>query len=291
MSSEKKEERREEDNGDVYRGKPSTEVVRTVTEEEVDEFFKILRRLHVATRTVARVNGGVVERELPSKKRKRSQSLGLRNSLDTKGVQEGGLDGLKRVGLRNSGLDLNCIPEPEAVKMRLFRLGLQWFVGLAEVVEIKLGGFVVCCGVVETCSFSGEISSCPSLVLLGATTVSSQDGWSLCFSCPPLLTPEDGFSCLNLRFFVLKIDNRQRVLCHCSFFVPFGQGAYASSDVGYLILSEVSLAGCAGFETLLGDVWRLRSSPTLASKASVKRVPTALRYGCSCPVSPLMSCA
>ncbi|KAL0793218.1 hypothetical protein Bca101_064595 [Brassica carinata] len=117
MSSEKKEERREEDNGDVYRGKPSTEVVRTVTEEEVDEFFKILRRLHVATRTVARVNGGVVERELPSKKRKRSQSLGLRNSLDTKGVQEGGLDGLKRVGLRNSGLDLNCIPEPEAVKM------------------------------------------------------------------------------------------------------------------------------------------------------------------------------
>ncbi|KAF8100893.1 hypothetical protein N665_0214s0053 [Sinapis alba] len=117
MSLERKEERREEANGDGDREKSSTEVVRTVTEEEVDEFFKILRRLHVATRTVARVNGGAVERELPSKKRKRSQSLGLRTSLDTNGVQEGELDGIKRVGLRNSGLDLNCIPEPEAVKM------------------------------------------------------------------------------------------------------------------------------------------------------------------------------
>lgn len=105
MSSVKKEERREED-------------VRTVTEEEVDEFFKILRRLHVATRMAARVNGGgVVERELPSKKRKRRQSLESKSSLDTNDVQDGESDGRTRVGLRNSGLDLNCIPEPEAVKM------------------------------------------------------------------------------------------------------------------------------------------------------------------------------
>ncbi|WZZ87805.1 protein NIM1-INTERACTING 2-like [Brassica napus] len=121
MSSEMKEERREEDNGkacgDEYRGKSSTEVVRTVTEEEVDEFFKILRRLHVATRTVARVNGGDAERELPSKKRKRIQSLGLRSSLDTNEVQDGESDGINRVGLRNLGLDLNCQPETEAVKM------------------------------------------------------------------------------------------------------------------------------------------------------------------------------
>ncbi|KAH0858401.1 hypothetical protein HID58_086662 [Brassica napus] len=129
MSSEMKEERREEDNGkacgDEYRGKSSTEVVRTVTEEEVDEFFKILRRLHVATRTVARVNGGDAERELPSKKRKRIQSLGLRSSLDTNEVQDGESDGINRVGLRNLGLDLNCQPETEAVKIveRESRLG------------------------------------------------------------------------------------------------------------------------------------------------------------------------
>ncbi|ESQ32901.1 hypothetical protein EUTSA_v10005164mg [Eutrema salsugineum] len=113
MSSEKKEERREEGNG----GRSSTEVVRTVTEEEVDEFFKILRRVHVATRTAAKVNGGIGEGELPSKKRKRSQSLGLRNSLDTNGVRDGEFDGINRVGLRNPGLDLNCKPEPEAVSL------------------------------------------------------------------------------------------------------------------------------------------------------------------------------
>ncbi|CAA7049780.1 unnamed protein product [Microthlaspi erraticum] len=120
MSSEKKEQHREEDNGkadgDVNRGKSSSmEVVRTVTEEEVDEFFKILRRVHVATRTVAKVNGGDDGRELPSKKRKRSQSLELRNSLDSNGVRDGAFDGMNRVGLRNSGLDLNCKPEPDAV--------------------------------------------------------------------------------------------------------------------------------------------------------------------------------
>ncbi|CAH8383358.1 unnamed protein product [Eruca vesicaria subsp. sativa] len=113
MKLEKKEERCEEDK---YIGNSSMEVVRTVTEEEVDEFFKILRRLHVATRKVTRVNGGEGERELPSKKRRRSESLGLRSSLDTNGVQDGELDGIKRVGLRNLGLDLNCLPEPEAVK-------------------------------------------------------------------------------------------------------------------------------------------------------------------------------
>lgn len=58
MRLEKKEERREEDNGDGHKGMPSMEVVRTVTEEEVDEFFKILRRVHVASRTVTRANGG-----------------------------------------------------------------------------------------------------------------------------------------------------------------------------------------------------------------------------------------
>ncbi|KAL1189669.1 Protein NIM1-INTERACTING 2 [Cardamine amara subsp. amara] len=116
-SSEKKEERREEDNGN--REKSSTEVVRTVTEEEVDEFFKILRRVHVATRTVAKVNGGVVERELPSKKRKRSQSLGLRNLLDTNGVRDGEFDGINRVGLQGLGLDLNCKPEPDGVSFSL----------------------------------------------------------------------------------------------------------------------------------------------------------------------------
>ncbi|KAL1206231.1 Protein NIM1-INTERACTING 2 [Cardamine amara subsp. amara] len=116
-SSEKKEERREEENGN--REKSSTEVVRTVTEEEVDEFFKILRRVHVATRTVAKVNGGVVERELPSKKRKRSQSLGLRNLLDTNGVRDGEFDGINRVGLQGLGLDLNCKPEPDGVSFSL----------------------------------------------------------------------------------------------------------------------------------------------------------------------------
>lgn len=115
MSSVKREERREEDNGNIE--KPSTEVVRTVTEEEVDEFFKILRRVHVATRTVAKVNGGVVERELPSKKRKRSQNLGLRNSLDSNGVRDGELDGISRVGLQGLGLDLNCKPEPDCVSL------------------------------------------------------------------------------------------------------------------------------------------------------------------------------
>ncbi|CAF2090392.1 hypothetical protein HID58_023928 [Brassica napus] len=117
MSSEKKVERREEDNGDGHIGKSSMEVVRTVTEEEVDEFFKILRRVHVAIRTVTRANGGIVERELTSKKRKRSQRLGLRSSLDSNGVRDGELDGIDRVGLRNSGLDLNCKPEPDAVSL------------------------------------------------------------------------------------------------------------------------------------------------------------------------------
>lgn len=112
MSSEKKDKRREEDNGDGDRGESSTEVVRTVTEEEVDEFFKILRRVHVATRTAAKVNGGVVERELPSKKRKRSQS-----SLDTNGVRDGEFDGVNRVGLMGLGLDLNCKPEPDCVSL------------------------------------------------------------------------------------------------------------------------------------------------------------------------------
>lgn len=115
MSSEKKQERLGEDNGDGNKGLSSTEVVRTVTEEEVDEFFKILRRVHVATRTAAKVNVGVDERELPSKKRKRSQSLGLVNSLHGNGVRDG--DGITRVGLRNSGLDLNCKPEPETVSL------------------------------------------------------------------------------------------------------------------------------------------------------------------------------
>ncbi|KAG2261498.1 hypothetical protein Bca52824_068577 [Brassica carinata] len=117
MSSEKKEERREEDNGDGHIGKSSMEIVRTVTEEEVDEFFKILRRVHVATRTVAKGNGGIAERELTSKKRKRSQRLGLNSSLDSNGVRDGELDGIDRVGLRNSGLDLNCKPEPDAVSL------------------------------------------------------------------------------------------------------------------------------------------------------------------------------
>lgn len=121
MSSEKIEEPREKDNGkadvDVNRGNSSIGAVRTVTEEEVDEFFKILRRVHVATRTVAKVNGGVDERELPCKKRKRSQSLGLRNSLDGNGVRDGEFDGINQVGLRNSGLDLNCKPEPDAVSL------------------------------------------------------------------------------------------------------------------------------------------------------------------------------
>ncbi|CAH8361044.1 unnamed protein product [Eruca vesicaria subsp. sativa] len=117
MSSEKKEERREEDNGDGHTEKSSMEVVRTVTEEEVDEFFKILRRVHVATRTLTRANGGMVERELTSKKRKRSQRVGMRSSMDTNGVRDGELDGIDRVGLRNSGLDLNCKPEPDAVSL------------------------------------------------------------------------------------------------------------------------------------------------------------------------------
>ncbi|KAJ0230608.1 Protein NIM1-INTERACTING 2 [Hirschfeldia incana] len=117
MSSEKKEERREEDNGDGDIGKSSMEVVRTVTEEEVDEFFKILRRVHAATRTVAKGNGGIVERELTSKKRKRSQKLGVNSSLDSNGVRDGELDGIDQVGFRNSGLDLNCKPEPDAVSL------------------------------------------------------------------------------------------------------------------------------------------------------------------------------
>ncbi|CAH8282653.1 unnamed protein product [Eruca vesicaria subsp. sativa] len=111
MSSEKRQERREEDNGDGLRGMLSTEAVRTVTEEEVDEFFKILRKVHVATRTAAKVNGAVDERELPSKKRKRSQSLELRHG---NGVGDGEFDGTNRLGL---GLDLNCKPEPEAVSL------------------------------------------------------------------------------------------------------------------------------------------------------------------------------
>ncbi|KFK35060.1 hypothetical protein AALP_AA5G229800 [Arabis alpina] len=103
MSLEKKREKHiEEDNGESDGDR------RTVTEEEVDEFFKILRRVHVATRTVTKVNGGVVE---PSKKRKRSQSLGLRNSLDTNGER----DGVNRVGLM--GLDLNSKPEPDCVSL------------------------------------------------------------------------------------------------------------------------------------------------------------------------------
>ncbi|CAA0383696.1 unnamed protein product [Arabidopsis thaliana] len=120
-NSLKKEERVEEDNGksDGNRGKPSTEVVRTVTEEEVDEFFKILRRVHVATRTVAKVNGGVAEGELPSKKRKRSQNLGLRNSMDCNGVRDGEFDEINRVGLQGLGLDLNCKPEPDSVSLSL----------------------------------------------------------------------------------------------------------------------------------------------------------------------------
>ncbi|KAJ0237929.1 Protein NIM1-INTERACTING 2 [Hirschfeldia incana] len=117
MSLAKKQERREEDNGDGNKGRSSTEVVRTVTEEEVDEFFKILRRVHVATRSAANVNGGVDERELPSKKRKWSQSLGLRDSLHGTGVRDEGLDGITRIGLRNLGLDLNCKPEPETVSL------------------------------------------------------------------------------------------------------------------------------------------------------------------------------
>ncbi|KAH0939746.1 hypothetical protein HID58_007207, partial [Brassica napus] len=87
MSSEKKQERREEDN------------------------------VHVATRTGAKVNVGVDERGLPTKKRKRSQSLGLVNSLHSNGVRDGELDGITQVGLRNSGLDLNCKPEPETVSL------------------------------------------------------------------------------------------------------------------------------------------------------------------------------
>ncbi|KAG2301598.1 hypothetical protein Bca4012_059844 [Brassica carinata] len=117
MSLAKKQERREEDNGDGSKGRSSTEVVRTVTEEEVDEFFKILRRVHVATRTAAKVNVGVDERELPSKKRKRSQSLGLRDSLHGNGVRDEEFDGITRIGLGNSGLDLNCKPEPETVSL------------------------------------------------------------------------------------------------------------------------------------------------------------------------------
>ncbi|WZY78776.1 hypothetical protein YC2023_025160 [Brassica napus] len=117
MSSEKKQERREEDNGDGNKGLSSTKIVRTVTEEEVDEFFKILRRVHVATRTGEKVNVGVDERGLPTKKRKRSQSLGLVNSLHSNGVRDGELDGITQVGLRNSGLDLNCKPEPETVSL------------------------------------------------------------------------------------------------------------------------------------------------------------------------------
>ncbi|KAF8091958.1 hypothetical protein N665_0431s0027 [Sinapis alba] len=119
MSLAKKQERREKDNGDERsKGSSSTEIVRTVTEEEVDEFFKILRRVHVATRTAAKVNVGVDdERELPSKKRKRSQSLGLRDSLHGNGVRDEELDGITRVGLKNSGLDLNSKPEPETVSL------------------------------------------------------------------------------------------------------------------------------------------------------------------------------
>ncbi|CAN8266498.1 unnamed protein product [Cochlearia groenlandica] len=111
MSCEKREQRREEVNGeyDGNREKSSTETVRTVTEEEVDEFFKIIRRVHVATRTVTKINGDVDE---PSKKRKRSQG---RNSIDINDVRDGELDEMNRVGLRNSGLDLNCKPEPEPV--------------------------------------------------------------------------------------------------------------------------------------------------------------------------------
>lgn len=112
MSSVMKEERREEDNG-------KSEVVRTVTEEEVDEFFKILRRVHVVARTVAKVNGGDDERELPSKKRKRSQSRGLRNTLDSNGVRDGEFDGINRVGSQGLGLDLNCKPEPDGVSLSL----------------------------------------------------------------------------------------------------------------------------------------------------------------------------
>ncbi|CAN7003420.1 unnamed protein product [Brassica oleracea var. botrytis] len=117
MSSGKKQERREEDNGNGNKGLSSTKIVRTVTEEEVDEFFKILRRVHVATRTGAKVDVGVDERGLPTKKRKRSQSLGLVNSLHSNGVRDGELDGVTPVGLRKSSFDLNCKPESETVSL------------------------------------------------------------------------------------------------------------------------------------------------------------------------------
>ncbi|EOA24962.1 hypothetical protein CARUB_v10018259mg [Capsella rubella] len=109
------ERREEEDNG------KDEAVIRTVTEEEVDEFFKILRRVHVAARTAAKANvdGGDL-----SKKRKRSQSLGLRNSRledNSNGVvRDGGeLDGIKRVGSQGLDLDLNSKPEPDGVSLSL----------------------------------------------------------------------------------------------------------------------------------------------------------------------------
>ena len=71
----------------------------------------------MATRTGAKVNVGVDERGLPTKKRKRSQSLGLVNSLHSNGVRDGELDGVTPVGLRKSSFDLNCKPEPETVSL------------------------------------------------------------------------------------------------------------------------------------------------------------------------------
>ncbi|KAJ8774523.1 hypothetical protein K2173_016969 [Erythroxylum novogranatense] len=88
--------------GDVgeMEGKKLREADEGATEEEVDEFFAIIRRIHVAVKYFENSMGGKKWRE----------------SFEKEGFKEvnGGVDGEKKEDVsvdENSGFDLNLVPQ------------------------------------------------------------------------------------------------------------------------------------------------------------------------------------
>ncbi|KAL3512258.1 hypothetical protein ACH5RR_024975 [Cinchona calisaya] len=105
MDAEKKRKRGDH-GGDGERRRKRNEVAQP-SEEEVEEFFTILRRMQVAVKYFEKTGSNINELN------------GDVGRETTQFAEDGGVDGVKIGGKRdvvveNGGLDLNVVPEPES---------------------------------------------------------------------------------------------------------------------------------------------------------------------------------
>ncbi|XP_050374795.1 protein NIM1-INTERACTING 2 [Argentina anserina] len=94
------EKRKRDDGVDRKRAKPAEDKGTVVTEEEVEEFFTILRRIHVAARQFGKREGEPGRKLTTSKK--------MRLSFEARDFEEE-----EKKPKADSGLDLNSDPASE----------------------------------------------------------------------------------------------------------------------------------------------------------------------------------